>query len=282
MSATRRAVAALVALALPILLTGCLFLPGKFASDMTVGADGAFDFRYKGEIIFAGHEAWEPVAEPVCNGPRPGETIDRDKEGAEEDSWKERPCTPEERSEKQAETAAQRRRSMSSQAPMMAELLGINPGDEASYEQFAARLRKLDGWKAVTYKGKGVFEVDYVISGTLDRDFVWPVYPQTGASAFPMLIAARAADGTVTVSAPGFGGPQGPGISPALTAMGPRGKDNDLPKVPTDGVFTLTTAAPVVSTSATAAVPAGARGKMMRWTVKPDSKVTPQAVLRLK
>ena len=282
MSATRRAVAALVALAIPILLTGCLFLPGKFASDMNVGADGAFDFRYKGEIVFAGHEAWEPVKEPVCNGPKPGETIDLDKEGAEEESWKERPCTPDERAEKQAEAAAQRKRSMSGQAPMMAELLGINPGDEASYEQFAARLRKLDGWKAVTYKGKGVFEVDYVMSGTLDRDFVWPVYPQTGASAFPMLIAASAADGTVTVSAPGFGGPQGPGISPALTAMGPRGKDDDMPKVPTDGVFTLTSAAPVVSTSATATVPAGARGKMMRWTVKPDSKVTPQAVLRLK
>ncbi len=38
----------------PMSLSGCLLLPGEFASEMTVMADGAFSFTYKGQIQMVG------------------------------------------------------------------------------------------------------------------------------------------------------------------------------------------------------------------------------------
>lgn len=47
----RRAVALLIALAVPMLLTGCLLTPGKFTSTLDVRADRSFTFTYVGEVI---------------------------------------------------------------------------------------------------------------------------------------------------------------------------------------------------------------------------------------
>ncbi len=47
----RRAVRLLVALAAPLLLTGCLLAPGKFTSTLDVRADRSFTFTYVGEVI---------------------------------------------------------------------------------------------------------------------------------------------------------------------------------------------------------------------------------------
>jgi hypothetical protein len=41
----------LFALAAPLLLTGCLWGPGKFVSDLTIRKDGGFVLDYRGEII---------------------------------------------------------------------------------------------------------------------------------------------------------------------------------------------------------------------------------------
>ena len=41
----------LFALAAPLLLTGCLWGPGKFASDLTLKKDGSFVLNYRGEIV---------------------------------------------------------------------------------------------------------------------------------------------------------------------------------------------------------------------------------------
>src|SRR4051812_17727164 len=41
----------LFAIAAPLLLTGCLWGPGKFSSDLTVRKDGAFALNYRGEIM---------------------------------------------------------------------------------------------------------------------------------------------------------------------------------------------------------------------------------------
>ena len=41
----------LLALAAPLLLTGCLWGPGKFASDLTIKKDGTFTLDYRGEIV---------------------------------------------------------------------------------------------------------------------------------------------------------------------------------------------------------------------------------------
>src|SRR5690348_17560193 len=39
------------AIAAPLLLTGCLWGPGKFTSDLTLKKDGTFILDYRGEII---------------------------------------------------------------------------------------------------------------------------------------------------------------------------------------------------------------------------------------
>src|SRR3954470_5609678 len=41
----------LLALAAPLLLTGCLWGPGKFVSDLTLKRDGTFVLDYRGEIV---------------------------------------------------------------------------------------------------------------------------------------------------------------------------------------------------------------------------------------
>ena len=41
----------LFALAAPLLLTGCLWGPGKFTSDLTLLKNGSFILDYKGEIV---------------------------------------------------------------------------------------------------------------------------------------------------------------------------------------------------------------------------------------
>src|ERR1700754_248016 len=41
----------LFAIAAPLLLTGCLWGPGKFTSDLTLKKDGSFILDYKGEIV---------------------------------------------------------------------------------------------------------------------------------------------------------------------------------------------------------------------------------------
>ena len=44
---------ALSAAALLLLLAGCMVLPGRFASDLSLRRDGTFTFHYKGEIVLA-------------------------------------------------------------------------------------------------------------------------------------------------------------------------------------------------------------------------------------
>ncbi len=42
----------LAVIVLPALLSGCLFIPGKFESTMDMRRDGNFNFTYKGELVF--------------------------------------------------------------------------------------------------------------------------------------------------------------------------------------------------------------------------------------
>ena len=41
----------LFALAAPLLLTGCLWGPGKFTSDLSLRKDGSFTLDYRGQIV---------------------------------------------------------------------------------------------------------------------------------------------------------------------------------------------------------------------------------------
>ena len=288
--------AALV-VAAPLLLTACFLVPGKFASNLDIAADGKFSFAYKGEIAVLGFA--EMVAEgdrdrkrkaerydgkcygPLPKGakpePKPQASIDKPADGARPDPGimetppGERACTEDEQvamAERRAERDAEDRL----KTEKFKQMFGFDPEAEDSLETFAAELRKQEGWKSVVYKGNGVFEVDYRITGRLDRDFVFPVYPRTTA-VFPMVIATRAADGTVSLRAPGFAA--GSGAGELMYGRSQQGRDPNQP--PTDGIFTVTSHAKLVSSNAEGGP---ANGKLA-WTITSGTTAIPEAVVRI-
>ena len=86
------------ALAAPLLLTGCLWGPGKFQSDLTLKKDNSFVLNYRGEIVIQlppdeaeKSEPWKPDMVHCYNDGRVetgGESIDM---SSAED--RPRPCT---------------------------------------------------------------------------------------------------------------------------------------------------------------------------------------------
>jgi hypothetical protein len=50
--------------AAPLLLTGCLWGPGKFASDLALKKDGTFVLDYRGEIVLQTPPDASASAEP--------------------------------------------------------------------------------------------------------------------------------------------------------------------------------------------------------------------------
>ena len=98
---------------------------------------------------------------------------------------------------KKAEAAAK----MADDSDKMAQMFGFSGSSDEANHKFAATLMKYDGWKNVTYRGKGTFDVDYRYSGKLTHDFVFPIFPKMDMI-FPFIMVRKRADGAVTVTAP--------------------------------------------------------------------------------
>ena len=267
------------ALVLPLLLAACFFIPGKFASSMEVTKDGKFSFAYKGEIV-------------AISGDKPtGGLTDKADETFEASCVTEddapRDCTSAEVAEQRKEWdagAADRAKAKADEArdkgEAMVAMMGFNPNDPKTIDAFTAKLLKQKGWRSVVHKGDGVFEVDYAISGTLDRDFVFPLIPDVALSP-PMVVARVRNDNSVSIEAPGFGNKDIDGRSmmgagaPGGLGAGAQGK--------TDGSFTLTTNGEILTNntdngpSADAAKPGW---RSMKWAVNPQSKKAPEALIR--
>ena len=86
----------LFAIGATLLITGCLWGPGKFASDLTLRKDGSFTLDYRGEIVL--QLPPDAPAEPW-----------RDAQAKCEDDGKPRPCTKAEIAEKKADYDKKRR-----------------------------------------------------------------------------------------------------------------------------------------------------------------------------
>ena len=183
----------ITAMLLAFAVGACFFVPGRFVSDMTVGADSGFTFAYRGEIVLASSpdmlDGQATTFTPVC---RIGD----------EDSA-ERPCSASETAKQRTDWTAKRERDKREAGKMAAMFGGIDPSDPATMDAFAAKLARQAGWKSVVHKGNGVFAVDYAVIGTLDRDFVWPVFPRIDFVK-PFVVAQRRANGSVMVRAPGY------------------------------------------------------------------------------
>ena len=253
-------------------LTGCLLTAGKFTSELDIRRDGQFSFRYSGEVYLL---ALSKLAEMGQGGTFKGDDCYRP------GTMVKRPCTAAETAEQrqrwqetQGEASDKRKREAES---MKAMLGGIDPADPKAAEELAARLRRQEGWRRVDYKGDGLFDVEFAISGTLDRDFAFPSIER-----FPMANAFvtinRRKDGTLRLDAPGFAAVGNQSLQ-MLMGLG-KGGDN-APAFPrTEGTFVLTTDAAILANNTDEGPQAAPTGQRLDWTVNPRASA-PTALLRL-
>jgi len=258
-----------------LMLAACILMPGKFNSAMDVRKDGRFSFQYAGEIVLlpladsSGKQADAPFEHSPCY---------------DVDGETERACTADEIAEQKQQHEASLKSQNDSEAEMAKMFLGgIDPKDAKSAEELANRLRRQAGWRKVTYKGEGVYEVDFAISGRLDHDFVFPTI-----EGFPMANAFVQAslrnDGTVRIEATGFGPssagiPMG-GMMQAAALGGEKGGSG--PKMPEiDGRFALTTDAQILANNTDEGPRPAPSGQALSWTINARTPAPPTALLRI-
>lgn len=272
----RRVTGAAALLTLCLTLAACLLSPGKFTSALDVRRDGRFSFTYTGEIYLLGLSKLAELGDkPVSFTPecfRPNTMVKR-------------PCTDTETAEQRAkwqeDQGATPDKTKRDAEAMKALLGGIDPSSPKAAEELAQRLRRQEGWRRVDYKGDGLFDVDFAISGTLDRDFAFPSIER-----FPMANAFvsinRHKDGTLRIDAPGFATAAGNDSLRSLMLLGAAGKDGaGVPKLPvTDGTFTLTTDAAVLANNTDEGPQADTAGQRLTWPVNAQVSA-PTALLRL-
>lgn len=266
--------------AMSIMLSACLLTPGNFVSTLDIRRNGTFAFAYKGEISMLG------VTQLARMG-KSGEPGEFSATPCLDGDDKERPCTAAEMADQkrtwEASRAQAAERDRRETEKMKAMLGGLDPTDPRSIEDFAARLRRQSGWRAVTYKGDGMFDVDYAQSGQLDRDFVFPVierFPTT----YSFIQVLRRNDGTVRIDAPGFAPSSNNGMLGVLAfgGMGSFGRDNPAARLPQmEGRFTVTTDGQVLANNTDAGPASTPSGQQLDWAVNVRSAAAPMALVRL-
>jgi hypothetical protein len=284
---TRRIFAA----AATLLLTGCLWGPGKFASDLTLRNDGSFVLDYKGEIVLQlppdAAAKPEPWSEKMSHCYKDGRALNEpapvlvDEAGAHAVAeW--RPCTKAELAKlktqfeaDQVEKTATKRK----EAEDMAKIFGIPGLDDESNRAFAAKLMKFDGWRSVTYRGKGVFDVDYHFEGRATQDFMFPMLPDNDLL-IPFISIRHRKDGSVLVTAPAMTGGSGPLAAragqPAASSM----KEGPVSRA--QGRLTVITNGEILTNNSEDGAAAHALGRQVHWDVGPGSTKIPETLIKLR
>ena len=282
---TRRIFAAAAAL----LLTGCLWGPGKFASDLTVRKDGSFVLDYKGEIVLqlppdadAKPDPWR-AAMARCH--RSGATevlpVIAAPPGSEADQADPvRPCTPAEfaklKSQYEAD-AIEKAASKRKEAEETAKIFGIPGLDDESNRAFAAKLMKFEGWRSVTYRGKGVFDVDYHFEGRATQDFMFPMLPDNDLL-IPFIAIRHRKDGSVLVTAPAMTGGSGP-IAARAGQAAAQSKDGPVSRA--QGRLTVITNGEILTNNSEDGAAAHPLGRQIHWDVGPGSTKIPETLIKL-
>jgi len=249
----------LFAVAAPLLLTGCLWGPGKFASDLTLKKDGSFILNYRGELVLQVPD--DQSTQPWTNG----------KAKCEDDKGKPRACAAAEIADQK--TAYEKKLQDSQQ---MAKMFGLPGLDDASNRAFAAKLMKYAGWRSVTYRGKGVFDVDYHLEGRATQDFLFPALPDNNML-IPFIALRRRADGSVLVTAPAFTGGAGP-MSAAAAGAGDMAKGGPVSRA--EGRFTIVTDGEILTNNSEDGPAPHAMGRQLHWDVGAASNKIPEALIR--
>ena len=287
----------LFAIAAPLLLTGCLWGPGKFTSDLTLRKDGSFTLDYRGEIVLQIPPESQAVTMPwgddmaICYtdgraelrpGLYPSGLTPADVKKMTDEKGKSRVCTgPEiarlrkEYEAEQTEAAAKKRK----EAEQAAAMFGLPGLDDASNRAFAAKLMKYAGWRSVTYRGNGVFDVDYHMVGSAKQDFVFPALPDNDLL-LPFIAIRRRADGSVLVTAPAMAG----GAGPLMERMAAAGADGDAKTSMVShaqGRFTVITDGEILTNNSEDGPAPHALGHQLHWDVDSTSKKVPETLIRL-
>lgn len=281
----------LFAVAAPLLLTSCLWGPGKFASNLTLRKDGSFTLDYRGEIVLqiptdtGAHGKWSDdqahcfvglngtgplVIAPPAPGKTSGFTVP-----------KPRPCTPTEvtaqkqQFEKNAAEAAERNRKQTEQAAKMFGLPGL---DDDSNRAFAAKMMKYAGWRSVTYRGNGLFDVDYHFVGSNRQDFVFPALPDNDLL-LPFIAIRRRSDGSVLVTAPALTG----GAGPLMARMAAAGMNDAKTSMVShaQGRFTVATDGEILTNNSEDGPAPDPIGRQVHWDVGTSSSKIPETLIRL-
>ena len=249
----------LFALAAPLLLTGCLWGPGKFTSDLTLRKDGNFVLDYRGELVLQ-------IPEDQNTGPW------TDAKAKCADAGKVRACTKAEVADQR--TAYEKKRQ---EAEQMAKMFGLPGLDDESNRAFAAKLSKYAGWRSVTYRGHGVFDVDYHFEGRATQDFLFPALPDNDLL-LPFIAIRRRADGSVLVTAPAFTG----GAGPMAARMGglPEGSKTDMVSH-AQGRFTVVTDGEILTNNSEDGAASHPIGRQLHWDIGAASNKIPETLIRL-
>jgi len=270
--------------AAPLLLTGCLWGPGKFASDLTVKKDNSFVLNYRGEIVIqlppdtdTKPEPWKPSM-ARCHKDGEPEIVAADSTTDDEGI---RPCTAAETAKLKAQyekESADKVAAKRKDNEEMAKAFGLPGLDDASNRAFAAKLMKYAGWRSVAYRGKGVFDVDYHFEGRATQDFLFPALPDNDLI-IPFIAIRRRSDGSVLITAPALTGGAGPLASRAGSAAS--SKMSDGPQSRADGRFTVITNGEILTNNSEDGAAPHAIGRQVHWDVGPGSNKIPETLIRL-
>jgi hypothetical protein len=160
----------------------------------------------------------------------------------------------------------------------MAKMFGLGGLDDASGREFAAKLSKYAGYRSVTYRGKGVFDVDYHFEGRATQDFAFPMLPDNDF-VIPFVAIRRRADGSVLVTAPAFTGGSGPLGARAGAAAASEMKNGPVSRA--QGRFTVITDGEILTNNSEDGAAPNPVGRQVHWDVGSTSSKIPETLVRL-
>ena len=283
------------AAAAALLLTGCLWGPGKFASDLTLRKNGTFVLDYRGEILLQlppDDSKVEPWKNTMARCYKTGRTkvlssmqgsFEVTEEPPPGDEGQVRPCTAAEIANLKTQydrQAAQKAASKRRENEEMAKAFGLPGLDDESNRAFAARLMKYAGWRSVRYVGHGVFDVDYQFEGSAAQDFAFPMMPDSDLL-LPFVAIRRRTDGSVLVTAPAFTGGAGPLAARAGQAAAASATKNG-PQSRAQGRFTVITDGEILTNNSEDGAAPHPVGRQVHWDVTVASTKVPETLVRLR
>ena len=271
--------------AAPLLLTGCLWGPGKFGSQLTLTKNGNFVLDYRGQIILQvpPDEEAEPWTAKMAHCYTDGQLLNQrlPPSGEPQPDADERPCTSAELAKLKSEyekDAADKAAAKRKENEDVAKAFGLPGFDDESNRAFAAKLTKYAGWRSVNYRGKGVFDVDYHFEGRATQDFVFPALPDNDLI-IPFIAIRRRADGSVFVTAPALTGGSGPLAARAGSAA--TKMSGDGPPSRAEGRLTVITDGEVLTNNSEDGPASHPLGRQLHWDVNASSTKIPETLIRL-